>query len=73
MTSEIILVDVTQDIAAHAGELRLKYNIPTIDSIIAATGIVENIKHVLTYDRRHFEHVKKIKIIDLKTAIDMSR
>lgn len=51
----------------------MKYNIPTIDSIIAATGIVENIKHVLTYDRRHFEHVKNIRIIDLKTAIDMSR
>lgn len=73
MCSEIILLDVTQDIAVHAGELRLKYNIPTIDSIIAATAMVENIKHVLTYDRRHFEPVKKIKIIDLKTAIGLSR
>lgn len=72
MSSEVILVDVTQDIAVQAGELRLKYNIPTIDSIIAATAIVENIKHVLTYDSHHFKPVKDIKIIDLKKALDMS-
>lgn len=73
-SSEIVLVDVTQEIAERAGELRLKYDIPTIDSLIAATGIVENVKHILTYDIRHFEHVKNlIKPIDLKTALKIAK
>jgi predicted nucleic acid-binding protein len=73
-SSAIILVDVDQRIADNAGELRLRYNIPTIDSMIAATGIVEGVKHVLTRDVRHFESIKNmIKIIDLKTALKMAR
>jgi len=61
--SSIILVDVTGEIAEEAGRLRLKYGIPTIDSIIAATSIIENIKHVLTADERHFGKVTKLKLI----------
>ena len=72
-STNLVFINVTQRIAMHAGDLRLKYGIPTIDSIIAATCIVENIKHILTYDHRHFEPVKKIKIIDLKTAINMAK
>jgi predicted nucleic acid-binding protein len=72
-STNLVFINVTQRIAMHAGDLRLKYDIPTIDSIIAATCIVENIKHILTYDRRHFERVKNIKIIDLKTAINMAK
>lgn len=73
-SSAIILVDVDQRIADNAGELRLRYDIPTIDSMIAATGIVEGVKHVLTRDVRHFESIKNIiKIIDLKTALKMAR
>ncbi len=73
-SSEIILVDVDQRIAEQAGELRLRYDIPTVDSMIAATGIIEGVKHVLTRDLRHFEPVKNlIKIIDLKTALKMAR
>ncbi len=73
-SSEIILVDVTQEIAEHAGNLRLRYDIPTVDSLIAATGIVENIKHVLTVDTRHFEPIKNlIKPIDLRTALKMAK
>jgi len=71
--TNLVFIDVTKRIAMQAGDLRLKYDIPTIDSIIAATCIVENIKHILTYDSRHFEPVKKIKIIDLKTAINMAK
>lgn len=73
-SSAIILVDVDQRISEMAGELRLRYDIPTVDSIIAATGIVESVKHVLTRDLRHFESIKnKIKIIDLKTALKLSK
>jgi predicted nucleic acid-binding protein len=66
-------IDISRRSFMHAGDLRLKYDIPTIDSIIAATCISENIKHILTYDRRHFESIKKIKIIDLKMAINMAK
>ena len=72
-STNLVFINVTQRIAMHAGDLRLKYDIPTIDSIIAATCIAENINHILTYDRRHFEPIKKIKIIDLKMAINMAK
>ncbi|MFZ3169738.1 MAG: PIN domain-containing protein [Candidatus Methanoperedens sp.] len=71
MTSNLIFVDVDRTIAKHAGELRLKYDIPTADSLIAATGIVENVKHILT-DDDHFDSIKNlIKPIDLKTALKL--
>jgi hypothetical protein len=46
-------------ITMHAGDLRLKYDIPTIDPNIAAMCMVGNIKHILTYDRRNFEKKSK--------------
>ncbi len=71
VTSNLIFVDVDRTIAKRAGELRLKYDIPTADSLIAATGIVENVKHVLT-DDDHFDSIKNlIKPIDLKTALKL--
>jgi len=73
-SSSIILIDVDQRIAEHAGELRIRYKIPTVDSMIAATGIVEGVSHILTRDLRHFGSIKNlIKIIDLKTALKMAR
>lgn len=72
-SSEIILVDVTGEIAEEAGRLRLKYGVPTIDSIIAATSIIENIKHVLTNDERHFGKVTKLKLIDIADAEKLAR
>ncbi|MFZ3167420.1 MAG: hypothetical protein WA130_07375 [Candidatus Methanoperedens sp.] len=46
--------------------MRLKYDIPTADSLIAATGVVENVKRILT-DDVHFEATKSlIKPIDLR-------
>ncbi len=72
--SEIILVNVNQAIAERAGELRWRYDVPTADSMIAATGIVENVKHVLTNDARHFGRVKNlIKIKDVKKVLDMAK
>lgn len=71
--TKLVFINVTQRIAMRAGDLRLKYDVPTIDSLIAATGIVENVKHILTYDIRHFEPIKNlIKPIDLKTALKMA-
>ena len=46
----LIFLDVTQKIAITAGEIRMKYDITTADSLIAATGLVENVKHILTDD-----------------------
>ncbi len=71
ITSNLVFVDVDSTIAMRAGELRLKYDIPTADSLIAATGIVENVKHILT-DDEHFKPLKNIiKPIDLKTALKL--
>lgn len=72
-SSEIIFVNVTQNIAERAGELHWKYEVPTADSLIAATGMVENTRHVLTGDQRHFGPIKNlIKIIDLKQALKLA-
>ena len=74
--SVISLLELTKrlGIAMQAGELRLKYDIPTADSLIAATGIVGNTTNVLTDDTRHFSPIKKlIKIIDLETATNLGR
>ena len=72
-SSEIILVNVTQKIAAQAGELRLRYDIPTVDSLIAATGIVENVGHILTDDDHFDPLVNLIKPIDMKKALKLAR
>lgn len=69
----VIIVDIDQTIAIRAGELRMRYGLPTGDSLIAAAGIIENIKHVLT-DDAHFDAVRNfIKPINLKTALKMAR
>ncbi len=72
--TNLVFINITPKIAMRAGDLRLRYDIPTMDSLIAATGIVENIKHVLTTDRRHFDSVKNlIKVISLHKALDMAK
>ena len=72
INSNLTFVDVNHTIAMRAGELRLKYEIPTVDSLIAATGIVENVKYILT-DDHHFKPLKNlIKPIYLKTALKLA-
>ncbi len=72
ISSKLIFVEVDKMIAICAGELRLKYGLPTADSLIAATGIVENVKHILT-DDSHFDTTKnQIKPVDLKTALKLA-
>ncbi len=69
----MIFINVTRTIAMQAGELRLKYDIPTADSLIAATGIVGNTINILTDDTRHFSPIRKlIKIIDLETTTNLA-
>jgi predicted nucleic acid-binding protein len=69
----VIFVDIDQTIAIRAGELRMRHGLPTGDSLIAATGLIENVKHVLT-DDTHFDTVRNyIKPINLKTALKMAK
>jgi predicted nucleic acid-binding protein len=65
-SSKLSIIDVSWQVAQKAGEIRLKYDIPTIDSIICATGILNGAKHILTRDK-DFRAVKNlIKPIDEK-------
>ncbi len=74
LSSRLIFVNVTRTIAMQAGELRLRYDIPTADSLIAATGIVGNSLNILTDDTRHFGPVKNlIKIKTVKQVLDMTK
>ena len=50
-SSNLSIIEVSWQIAQKAGEIRLKYGIPTIDSIICATGILNGAKHILTRDK----------------------
>jgi len=60
--------EVDAAVARKAGELKLRYRMPTADSLIAATGIVAGAKHVLTEDQ-HFQAIKSlIKPVRLKQA-----
>ncbi len=72
ITSNLIFVDVDRTISINAGKLRLRYDIPTADSLIAATGIVENVKHILTDDDHFNPLVNLIKPINLKMALKMA-
>lgn len=58
-SSNLRMVDVTPAIAERAGEIRLRYDIPTADALICSTGVVCNAKHVLT-DDEHFEATSKL-------------
>jgi len=71
-SSKLIIIDVSQVIAIRAGELHMNQKLPLGDALIAATGITENIKHVLTEDG-HFDSQNFIKPINLKTALKLGR
>lgn len=73
VSSNLVIVDINQEIAIRAGELHMDQKLPLGDALIAATGITENIKHVLT-DDGHFDASQNfIKPINLKTALKMGR
>ncbi len=54
LSTKLEIIDVDRAIAMRAGELHMIYQLPLGDSLIAATGIIEGIKHVLT-DDEHFD------------------
>lgn len=65
------IIETNQTIAIRAGEIHMIYKLPLGDSLIAATGLNENIKHVLT-DDGHFDAIQNIiKPINLKTVLKM--
>ncbi len=73
ISTKLVIIDTDQAIAIRAGELHMNQKLFTGDSLIAATGIIENIKHILTNDA-DFDAVKNyIKPINLKTALKMAR
>lgn len=73
LSLNVFFVEIDQTISIRAGELHMRYGIPLGDSLIAATGISENVKHVLTNDA-HFDTIRHyIKPINLKTALKMAR
>lgn len=71
LSLKVIIVDIEWTIAIRAGELHVNQKLSTGDALIAATGLVENVKHILT-DYDHFDPlVNLIKPINLKTALKM--
>lgn len=76
LASNLDIIDADRTIAIRAGELHMNYKLPLGDALIAATGIVENIKHFLTedIDDGHFDAVKNlIKPVNLKIALELAR
>ena len=64
-SSKIKIEELDTSIAERAGELRLKYDIPTADALIGATGINSKADHIFTSDR-HFNAIRSmIKPIDV--------
>jgi predicted nucleic acid-binding protein len=69
--SKIEIVPLDSSIAEQAGILRLKYDIPTADALIGATGIISNADHILTNDP-HFNVIRKfIKPIDINKLLKL--
>ena len=70
-TSKIDIRPVDTAVAEKAGEMRLKYPIPTADSIIGATGIISKAAHIFTSDH-HFNSISSlIKPIDLNRLLKL--
>ncbi len=73
LSTNLEVIDVERAIAMRAGELHMIYQLPLGDSLIAATGITEGIKHVLTDDEHFDPLVNLIKPINLKTALKFAK
>ena len=73
LSTNLEFIDVDKTIAMRAGELHTIYKLPLGDSLIAATGIVEGVKHVLTEDEHFDPVINLIKPIDLKAVLKMAR
>ena len=70
-SSNLEIKPLDTSIAEEAGYIRLKYNIPTADSLIGATGIICKADHILSNDD-HFNSIKSlIKPIDLNKLLKL--
>jgi predicted nucleic acid-binding protein len=58
----IKIIDCNIEIAQKAGEISASYNIPSIDSIIAATSIIHNCNKLLSEDS-HYNKLHKNRLI----------
>jgi predicted nucleic acid-binding protein len=59
------IVDCNLEISKKAGKISANYNIPSVDSIIAATAILYNSDRLISKDS-HFMKLNKSKLIKLK-------
>ncbi len=57
--SKVQILPLDTAAAEKAGYLRLRYDIPTADSLIGSTGIVVGASHILTSDR-HFASLRSM-------------
>lgn len=74
LSSNLDIIDANRTVAIRAGEIHMNFGLPMGDAVIAATGITENVKHILTDDvnNGHFDPVKHlIKPINLKAALKL--
>jgi predicted nucleic acid-binding protein len=62
LVKSIIIINLDLEIAQHAGYLRRKYKIKTVDAIIASSAILTNTT-LLTYNIEDFKKIKELKII----------
>ncbi|KAB2945515.1 MAG: PIN domain protein [Candidatus Methanoperedens nitroreducens] len=72
LSSKLDIIDIDRTIAIRGGEFHRDCGLSTGDTLIAATGVLENVKHILT-DDTHFDDFKYLKKINLKTALKMAR
>ena len=64
LNKNIDIVNCSLEISKKAGEISATYNIPTVDSIIAATAILNNCHRLISKDS-HFVKLKKSRLIKL--------
>jgi predicted nucleic acid-binding protein len=62
LVKSIIIINLDLEIAQHAGYLRRKYKIKTVDAVIASSAILTNTT-LLTYNIEDFKKIKEVKII----------
>ena len=56
------IVNVSFEIADKAGEIRRKYNTNPMDSLIAATALIQN-KYLITCNIKHYKHIKELRLL----------
>jgi len=62
IVKSMIIINLDLEIAQHAGYLRRKYKIKTVDAVIASSAIFANTT-LLTYNIEDFKKIKELKII----------